>query len=318
MIRVIACLLVSVFSLAASAQDWPARPVRLILPYPPGVAPDIIGRLVSDKLGAMWGRPVIAENRPGAGGIPGMSALVRSAPDGYTYLLAAAAVVVLTPHQFKDPQFNLDTDVRAVATVGTSPMMIAVNPALGVNTLDEFIKLAKSRPGKINFATPGPTGVPNFTGELLSRAAGIELFTVAFNGSTPAVTSTIAGETQLVIDGLPALVSHVKAGKLKAIAVSSAARLPGYEGVPAVAETFKDFQVLGWFNLLAVAKTPDTIVERVNRDVNTIVQMPDIVARFNELGVYPTPGSVKDAEQFMQRERQFWAKLVKEAGIKPQ
>lgn len=320
MIRFVALLL---FVFAASTgqgfgQSWPERTVRIIVPYPPGVAPDIIGRVVTERLGAMWGKGIVVENRPGAGGIPGMSAFVRSSPDGYTFALPAAAVVVLTPHLFKDPQFDLDSDVIPVATIGTSPMMIAINPALGVSNLKDFIKLAKTRPGKINFATPAVVGVPNFAGDILAKAAGISLYTVPYNGSVASVTATMTGEADITIDGLPALVPHVKAGKLTAIGVTSASRLPGYEQVPAVSETFRDMQVIGWFNLLAVSNTPPAIIEKVNRDVNAVIQMPDVVARLNDLGVYPTPGSVKDAAVFMRNERQFWAKLVKEAGLKPQ
>jgi tripartite-type tricarboxylate transporter receptor subunit TctC len=302
----------------AQAQDWPTKPVKFIVPAPPGMAPDIVSRLVADKLVAIWGQQVVVENRPGAGGIPAMSAFVRSAPDGYTFALPMATVVTLTPHLFKNAQYNLDTEVTPVATIGTAPMMIAVNPNLGVNDLAEFVKLAKSQPGKLNFAPPILNSVPHLAGEMLSAAAGIQLYPVAYSGSIGSVTATVTGESQVTIDGLPALVQFVKAGKLKAIAVTSRQRLPGYEQVPTVAETYPGLLAIGWFNVLAVANTPPAIIERVNRDINTVIGMPELVARFADLGVYPTPGSVKDAAEFMRSERQLWAKVVRDAGIKAQ
>jgi tripartite-type tricarboxylate transporter receptor subunit TctC len=229
-----------------------------------------------------------------------------------------ATVVTLTPHLFKDPQYNLDTDVTPVATIGTAPMMIAVNPSLGVNTLAEFVRLAKSQPGKLNFAPPIPNSVPHLAGEMLSNAAGIKLYAVTYSGSVGSVTATMTGESQITIDGLPALVQHVKAGKLKALAVMSPKRLPGYEQVPSVSETYPGVVAIGWFNVLAVAKTPPAIIERVNRDINTVIQMPELVARLAELGVYPAPGSVKDAGAFMQSERELWTRVARDAGVKAQ
>jgi tripartite-type tricarboxylate transporter receptor subunit TctC len=205
-----------------------------------------------------------------------------------------------------------------VATIGTAPMMIAVNPNLGVNNLAEFIKLARSQPGKLNFAPPILNSVPHLAGEMLSSAAGIKLYPIAYSGSGGSVTATMTGESQVTIDGLPALVQNVKAGKLKAIAVTSRQRLPGYEDVPTVSETYPGLEAIGWFNLLAVTNTPPAIIERVNRDINTVLQMPELVAKLAELGVYPTPGSVKDAASFMKAERELWAKVVRDVGIKPQ
>ena len=317
MIRLLT-LLILVLSASAHAQEWPAKPVKFIVPAPPGMAPDIISRLVSDKLVALWGKQIIVENRPGAGGIPAMAAFVRSAPDGYTFALPMATVVTLTPHLFKDPQYNLDTDVTPVATIGTAPMMIAVNPSLGVDSLADFVRLAKGQPGKLNFAPPLPNSVPHLAGEMLSNAAGIKLYPVAYSGSVGSVTATMTGESQVTIDGLPALVQHVKAGKLKALAVMSPKRLPGYEQVPTVDETYPGVVAIGWFNVLAVAKTPPAIIERMNRDVNTVIQMPNLVARLAELGVYPAPGSVKDAADFMQAERKLWTKVARDAGVKAQ
>ena len=302
----------------ASAQAWPSRTVRLVLPFPAGVPPDIIGRLIADKLTAIWGQAVVVDNRPGAGGIAGMSGFVRTPADGYTLALVAASTVTLTPHLFKDPQFNVDRDITSVATVATGPMMIAVNPSFSAQTLPELIKLVKAQPGKVNFAATLLNSVPHLTGLMLNRAAGIELYSVPYNGSVPAVTATVAGDAQVIIDGLPTLVQHVKAGKLRAIAVTSAARLPGFESLPTAAESVPGFESIGWFAVFAPAGTPAVVIEKVNADINRVIQMPDIVSRFADLGMYARTGSVKSASDFLTSERALWKKVVQDAGIQAQ
>ncbi|MES2414363.1 MAG: tripartite tricarboxylate transporter substrate-binding protein [Pseudomonadota bacterium] len=311
---VTACVLAG----TAHAQAWPNKPVKFIVPLPAGSAVDIVARIIGEKLTPIWGQGVVIENRAGAGGIPAMSAFVRSPADGYTFGLVVATVATLTPHLYKNPQYNLDTDVVPVATIGTSPMMMATTPATGVNNFADFVKLAKSQPGKLNFAIPLPNSTPHLAGEMVSAAAGMKLHVVPYNGSTAAVTSALAGESQLVVDGLPALVPHIKAGKLRAIAVTSRQRLPGYEQVPSVSETYPGVQAIGWFNLLAVKGTPQPVIEKANADINTVLKMPDVVAKLADLGVYATPGSVKDAADFMASERAMWGKIVKDLGLQPQ
>jgi tripartite-type tricarboxylate transporter receptor subunit TctC len=318
MMRRLVALVLALLAGPVLAQAWPTKPVRFIVPAPPGTAPDIITRLMADKLTAIWGKQIVVDNRPGAGGNVAMSAFVKSEKDSHTFASVMATVVTLTPHLFKELQYNVDTDIVPVATIGMSPMMVAVNPQLGVNNLAEFIKLAKSRPDKINFAPPLLNTVPHLAGEMLSNAAGIKLYPIAYNGSVAAVTATMTGESQVTIDGLPPLVPLVKAGKLKAIAVTSEKRLPGYENLPTVSETYPGLVAIGWFSLLAPAGANAALVEKVNKDVNQVVQMPEIVARFADLGVYPEPGSPKAAADFIRSERVLWAKVVREAGIKPQ
>ena len=302
----------------APAAAWPTKPVRLVMPFPAGVPPDIIGRLMADKLSAMWGQGVVVDNRPGAGGIAGMSNFVRSPADGYTLALVAASTVTLTPHLFKDPQFNVDRDITSVATVATGPMMIAVNPSVPAQTLPEFIKWAKTQPAKVNFAATLLNSVPHLTGQMLDRAAGIQMYTVPYNGSVPALTAMVAGDAQIIIDGLPTLVQYVKAGKLRAIAVTSAKRLPGFETVPAASETLPGFESIGWFAVFAPTGTPQAVIDKVNADINKVIQMPDIVSRFADLGMYPRNGNVKSAADFLASERALWKKVVTDGNIQPQ
>jgi tripartite-type tricarboxylate transporter receptor subunit TctC len=302
----------------AQAQTWPTKPVHLLVPFPPGTAPDIASRLMADKLSQGWKQQMVVDNRPGAGGIPGMSAFIKMPADGYTYSVVPATVVTLTPHLYKNPQYNIDTDVTPVAILATGPFIVAVNPGIGVNSLDDLLKMAKAQPGKVNFAPPTLNTTPHLAGEMLAMLAGVKFYPVPYNGSVPAVTATITNESQFTIDGVPALASNIRAGKLKAIAVTSKEPIPGFENVPPVAKTFKDFEAIGWFAVLAPAKTPAAMVERMNKDVNGATQMPDIVARYGELGIYPRPGSVQQAAEFLASERKLWGKVIKDLNIQPQ
>jgi len=316
--RAVAACAILAAACGAQAQSWPSKPVRMYVPLPPGTAPDIVARLIADKLGGLWGQPVVVENRPGAGGIPTMSALSRAAPDGYTIALVPASVVTLTPLLFKDPPFNADKDVTPLATAGLSPMMVVVNPSSSIQTLGDLIKTVKASPGKVNFASPGANTVPFLTGDMLNRAAGMQLYSVPYNGSVASVTATMTGEAVVCIDGLPPLIPHVKSGKLRAIAVTSAQRLPGYENIPTAAETVPGFESIGWFAVFAPSGVPAPVVDRVNADVNRVMAMPDIVARLAELGVYPNPAPQKQVEQFYAQQRALWRKVVNDVGLQPQ
>ncbi len=314
----VAAILLLAAAAGAQAQTWPARPVHFIVPAPAGTAPDIITRLVANKLSPIWGQQVVVENRPGAGGIPGMTAVARAAPDGYTFGLVMATVVTLTPHLFKNPQYDIDTQFTPVAMVGTGPMFVVVTPDLGINSLADLIARAKKEPDKLNFAPPLLNSVPHLAGVMLSNAAGIKLHLVPYTGSVAAAQATMTGETQVMIDGIPALAAFVKAGKLQALAVTSTERVPGYENLPTLAETFPGLEAIGWFSVLGVAKTPQDILARVNRDTNKVIAEPDIVTRFADLGVFPAPGTIQDAAAFIAKERKLWAGVVKDARIQPQ
>ncbi len=316
--RAVAAVAILAAACGAHAQSWPSKPVRMYVPLPAGTAPDIVARLIADKLGGLWGQPVVVENRPGAGGIPTMAALSRAAPDGYTIALVPASVVTLTPLLFKDPQFNADKDVTPLATAGLSPMMVVVNPSSSIQTLGDLIKTVKASPGKVNFASPGANTVPFLTGDMLNRAADMQLYSVPYNGSVASVTAAMTGEAVVAIDGLPPLIPHVKSGKLRAVAVTSAQRLPGYENIPTAAETLPGFESIGWFAVFAPSGVPAAVVERVNADVNRVMAMPDIVARLAELGVYPNPAPQKQVEQFYAQQRALWRKVVNDVGLQPQ
>lgn len=303
---------------AAHAETWPARPVKIIVPAPTGVAPDIIARLIAERVSTPLGQPLVVENYAGAGGIPGMSRFVRSAPDGYTFALVPASTVTLTPYLFKAPQFDVDRDLVPVAAIGTSPMMIAVGAKTGITSLVELVVRAKANPGGLNFGYPLKNSVPDLTGEMLDQAAGIKLYPVVYNGSVASVAAAIGGEAVGTIDGLPPLVGQVKAGALRALAVTSLHRLPGYEQVPTVAEAYPEFESIGWFAVFAPKGVPPAIVNRLNEEINNVLRMPDVIERFAVLGVYPDPGPPGALATFLAAQRKKWKAMVDAVGLQPQ
>lgn len=307
-----------VFATGAHAETWPARPIKIIVPAPAGVAPDIIARLIAERISGPLGQLPVVENYAGAGGIPGMSRFVRAPADGYTFALVPASTVTLTPYLFKAPQFDVDRDLAPVAAIGTSPMMVTVGAASGITSLADLVARAKAKPGALNFGYPLKNSVPDLTGDMLNRAAGIQLTPVIYNGSVASVAAAISGEATGTIDGLPPLVGQVKAGSLRAIAVTSRKRLPGYEQVPTVAETYPNFESIGWFAMFARAGTPEPIISRLNGEINKVLKLPEIVERFAVLGVYPNPGTPNDLTAFLAAQRKQWKAVIEEVGLRPQ
>ncbi len=312
-----AFLLLMLGSTTAMAQAWPHKPVRMIVPVGAGSAPDVIARIVGDKLAAAWGQGVVVDNRPGAGGIPGMSALARSAPDGYAIGFVPAAMGTITPLVFKNPQFNPDTDLTPAATVGISPLMLVVPAASDIRSVSDLAKHAKAQPGKVNFAAPQLNSLPHLAGEMVSKAGGMGMFTVPYRTPPEAVAAVLAGDALLTVDGVPGLLPHVKSGRLRAVGVTSAKRLPGIDA-PAVAETYAGYEAIGWFQIIVTAGTPAAIVERINADVNRITASPEVTARLGELGVYPRQDSVAGAREFFVQQQGAMKHLVTELGVQPQ
>lgn len=313
-----AALALLAHAISVHAQSWPSKPLKLIVPVAPGAAPDVVARLLAERLGTALGQSVIVDNKPGAGGIPGMSALARSANDGYTLGFVPAAMGTITPLVYKNPQFNPDTELQPVATVGISPLLLVTNTSLGINNLTDLAKYAKANPGKVNFAAAQTNSLPHLAGEMVSKVGSMGLFTVPYAGPPQAVMAVLSGDAALTADGLPGLLPHIKSGKLKALGVTSARRLPGFDDIPAVAETYPGYEALGWFQILVPAGTPAAVAERINGEVNKITAAADIVARLAELGVYPRQDSVAGAGEFFRDQQKTMKKLVSELGVQPQ
>jgi tripartite-type tricarboxylate transporter receptor subunit TctC len=302
----------------ALAQAFPTRPVKMIVPVPPGTAPDVTARLLADRLSQSWNQGVVVENRAGAGAIPGMVAAARSAPDGYTIAFVPAAAATLTPLLYKSPQYSMEADFAPAAMVAISPFMVVVNSSSNVHSLADLAKAAKAGQAKINFAAAQLNSMPHLTGEMLSRAGGMSFFTVPYAGSQAAVTALLAGDATLTVEGLPGVVQHVKGGKLRALAVTSDKRLPGFEDVPTVSETIKGFEALGWFGLFVPTGTPAPVIDAINRETNKALVHPDLVRRYAELGIYPRPGTPAALKDFVSHQQALLRGWVTELNLQPQ
>lgn len=301
----------------AQGPAWPDRPVKIVVGAAPGSAPDIIARLVGDQLAQTWGKGVVVDNRPGAGGNLGAQAVARAAPDGYTLWFAHATPVVMNSFLFKNPGFDAERDFAPIVRVGLNPMMISVNPALPVRDLKGLVALAKEKPGKLSFATSGAKNIPHLVGESLNQITGANIVNVPYKGSQQAAQDTVGGQTEVYIDAVPPMAGLVSgpAPRLRPLAVTMERRIPGFESVPTTREEGVDLVMQGWVALLAPANTPREVIEKVNRDVNAIIAKPDIAARLRQLGTYEPGGSVAEFDRFITEERGKWGAAVRAAKV---
>jgi len=316
-LRVGALLLAVLLHSQANAQEWPAKYVRLIVPGASGSAPDVVARFIADRLTQTWGRQVIVENLPGAGGNIGVAAAARSAPDGYTLLFSQATPLTLNQHLFKQIPYDVEKDLDPITFVGDGPMLIAASPKLGVRTIRELIEKAKTSGGKLSYATPGVKNVPHLTGELLKSMTGVEMQHVSYRTNSQAVTDTMTGVVDLVIDGVPALLPQVNAGNLVPLGVTSERKLPGLEALPLVSETLPGFAISGWFAVLAPKGIPSAILQRVNQDVQAALALDELTARMKDLGVY-VDRSNRTPEQltaYLRSQSEMFGKVASAARI---
>jgi len=303
----------------AHAQSWPARPVRVIVSFPAGSAPDIVCRFVTDRLSRSLGVTVVVDNRPGAGNIIAAQAAARSAPDGYNFFCATAATLVSNPHTFKSLPYDPARDFVPVAMIAKGPFLVLVNPGVPAKTLAELVAYDKANPGKLSFATDG---LRNFTGMMaawLNKIAGANMLLVPYTGMPLGIQDTIAGRTQVIILAIPVAAPRIRGGELRPLAGSFAKRIPGYEDVPAIAETYPGFELVGWFLMIAPAGTPAEVVQRVNREMDKILKDADTSKRLASLGFFTegaeTPEAVAEA---IRADTAKWGRIVKEIGIQPE
>lgn len=300
----------------AHAQFWPDKPVKIVVSSAPGSAPDIIARLIGDQLGAMWGKGVVVDNRPGAGGNIGAQTAARSAPDGYTLWFAHATPVVINQFLFKSPGFDSEKDFDPIVRVGLNPMMIAVNPTVPVKDLKELVAFAKARPGKVSFATSGAKNIPHLVGETFNQLTQTDMLNIPYKGSQQAATDAIAGRTEVYIDAVPPMAPLIGTdGRLRAIAVTTTRRIPGHEEIPTAKEQGIDLVMQGWMAFMAPAGVPAAIVERVAKDTNTVLARPETIAKLRTLGTFELGGTTAALDSFIKDERAKWSRVVQAAKI---
>jgi tripartite-type tricarboxylate transporter receptor subunit TctC len=299
---------------AASALDYPTHPVRIIVSYPAGGSTDITARLIGSWLSERLGQQFIIENRPGGGNNIGTEAAIRSAPDGYTLLLVNPANAINTS-LYKKLSFNFINDIAPVAGIARVPNVMEVHPSVPVKTVAEFIAYAKERPGKINMASSGNGTSIHLSGELFMFMTGVKMLHVPYRGSAPALKDMLSGQVQVMFDNLPSSIGHIKAGKLRPLAVTTATRAPALPDVPTVGDTIKGYEASAWFGLVAPKGTPAEIVDKLNKEVNAALQDPKMKERFAALGGALISGSPADFGKVIADETEKWAKVVKFANI---
>jgi tripartite-type tricarboxylate transporter receptor subunit TctC len=299
---------------AAHAQLYPARPVRVIVPNATGGLADISTRLVAAKLGEALGQQFLVDNRPGAGGTLGTAAAVRSAPDGYT-LLAVFDSHATNPSLFRNLPYDTLADLAPVSLLARGPLVLVVRNGLAVASVEEFVGLARSRPGAINFATVGPGSPARLLMELLKVEARIDVTMVAYKGASLALSDLIGGQVDAIFATAPSVSSHLKAGRLRALAVTSARRSAVLPDVPAMSETYPEFVSEAWVGLLAPANTPRDIVARLNAEVARVLGQPEMKRRFAELGLETAPGSPADLDRWIRAEMERWGRVIRERKI---
>jgi tripartite-type tricarboxylate transporter receptor subunit TctC len=299
---------------AASALDYPTRPVRIIVSYPAGGSTDITARLIGSWLSEKLGQQFIIENRPGGGNNIGTEAAIRSAPDGYTLFLVNPANAINTT-LYRNLKFNFLTDMAPVAGLYRVPNVMEVHPSVPAKTVAEFIAYAKANPGKVNMASSGNGTSVHLSGELFMFLTGVKLLHVPYRGSAPALNDMLSGQVQVMFDNLPSSIGHIKAGKLRALGVTTAARAAALPDVPTVGETVKGYEASAWFGLGAPKGTPAEIIDKLNNEVNAALRDDKMKERFATLGGTLMPGTPADFGKTIAAETEKWAKVVNFAGI---
>lgn len=297
------------------AQDYPGKPIKIVVPYPPGGGTDRIGRVLGEKLQAKWGQPVIVENRAGAGGNTGTEYFSRTAPDGYTLLFAAQAQYVIVQSLYARLGFDPDAFVP-ITVVSTSPNVLVVNPGVPADSLAKLIAFAKSNPGKLNYASTGSGSSQHLAAELLKSMAGVEAVHVPYKGTAPALTDVVAGHVQMMFMEISNALAQAKAGKLRVLAVAGQNRNPVLPDVPTVGETLPDFVSMQWTGLAAPPGTPAVIAERLHMAVAEALQLPDVAQRLKELSLEPVGSPPVQTAVFWKQERERWGKIIRLTGAK--
>jgi tripartite-type tricarboxylate transporter receptor subunit TctC len=298
-----------------SAQPYPSRPIRLVVPFTAGGANDIVARLIQPDLEKALGQPIVIENKPAASGIVGTDQVAKAAPDGYSLLMAFTTHTVNPAVNAKLP-YDAERDLAPVILIGKSPLLFIVNPKVPAKTITEFVALAKASPGKFNYGTPGAASQAHLLVALWSRLAGIEMQHVPYRGGAPAVLGTVAGEVQFTVMSPLASLAQINAGALRAIASGSAARDPHFPDLPTVAESgFPGFEAVAWVGLFTTAGTPKEIVDRLNAEVNRIIREPSIAAKFDEQGLTPAGGTPAEFGAFVSRELRRWKDAARAANV---
>ena len=304
------------FAARAQAPEWPSRPVRFIVPYPPGGPTDIMGRIIAQAVQGPLGQPFVVENRAGANGLIGSEQAARAAPDGSTFLVNASAHVIV-PHLTPNMPIDVLADFAPVTNIAAVPLWLVVNPALPVRSVAEFIAYARANPGRISYASSSSGGATHLAGELFKQLTDTDMVHVPYRGSGPAVQDLIAGNVQAMFDSVPSSAASARDGRLRALAVSTKTRIAPFPDLPTIAEAgVPGYEISTWYGIWAPARTPPAIINRLQQAVAAAARNPETRARFDALGAEPVADSPEDYARFVRAEYDRWGKLVRDARIK--
>lgn len=312
--RAIIAVLAAFTCLLAMAQDWPSRPVTLVNPFAAASAVDVVARLAAQRMTQTLGRPVLVENRTGASGNIGTELVAKAKPDGYTFLLGSPGTMAINPFLFKKLAYDAIADFTPVTVMVSFPQVLIVNPKLPVQNMEELIAYAKANPGKLNHASSGTGSTAHLVMELIKAAAGLTITHVPFRGGAPATQAVIAGDVQVGVEGLPSLPGHLKAGSIRAIAVTSAARAAALPNVPAISETIRDLDAAAWVILFAPAGTPAPVVERMAQETARALQDQEVRSKLADIGATVVASGPAAAGVFHRKELEKFKRAVELSG----
>jgi tripartite-type tricarboxylate transporter receptor subunit TctC len=312
----LAVLAISVPAFAFAQDDYPARPVHIIVPFAAGGSTDVVARLLADKLGAELKQNFIVENRGGAGGNIGADAVAHAAPDGYTLLMGTTGVLAINKYLYKEMSFDPDRDLAPVSYTSLITNILVVNPQVPVRTVPDLVKLARAKPDALTFASSGAGSSTHLSGELFKSMAGVQILHVPYKGSSQALVDVMAGQVTMLFDNAPSSMPFIEQGKLRAVAVTSLKRLPNLPDVPTIDEAgVKGYESLSWSGIVAPAGTPRRVVDKLNAAIEKVLRDPDVKQRFAALGVEPVGGPPEAFARHIRAESDKWGRVVKAANI---
>lgn len=300
----------------AAAQVYPGRAVRVIVPFPPSGGTDLFARTIAQKLSSTLGQQFIVDNRSGAGGMIGSEAVARAVPDGYVLLITSSSTHSISPHLTRKPVYDPLRDFAPVIVIAAAPNVLVVHPSLPVKTVKDLIAFAKARPGQVNYASTGPGTLSHLTGELFKLQAGVSMVHVPYKGGPPAVSDLMAGQVSMLFAAFPTVFGQVRAGRLRAVAVSGAKRASAVPDLPTVAETLPGFESSQWYGMFAPAATPAAIINRLNTSIGKFLGDSDMRERFAVDGAEPVGGTPVEFAEFLRADYEKWGKVVKAADIR--
>ncbi len=313
----LACALALFSGPAWSQSVYPAKPVRIVVPFPPGQAADTFSRMLAERLTALWGQQVVVENRGGGGGVPGVMAVKEAPPDGYTWLVGTSGTLGVNPSVYAKIPYDPLKDFAPASNIFIVPLIIVAHPSFAPNTVAELVDAAKKAPGRINFASAGPGTAQHMTGELFKSRASVDLVHIPYKGSGPGITDLVGGQVPIMFDSITSAMPHIKSGRAKAIAVTTAQRIPQLPDVPTVAESgYPGFEGVGWSGIVLPAGTPREIVERVSADIQKLLNDPQLRERMIERGGIPDPRTPQGYADFIRSEIEKWAQVAKAANVR--